>query len=251
MKGFEIKTSEDIKKMQEGGAKLSLIKKELANAVSVGVSAYEIEELALKLIEESGGEASFKMVPRYHWATCINVNEGIVHGIPKKDLIFSQGDVVSIDVGLFYKGFHTDTSISVLIGKDIKKQQMLEAGQNALTKAIAEAKVGNFVYDISSSIEKAITGAGYTPVRALVGHGVGRNLHEEPAIPCFTVGKRQNTPQLPDGATIAIEVMYTQGSADLVLEEDGWTIATSDGKISALYEDTVAVTKNGPVNLTG
>lgn len=245
-----IKTKEELKIMIEGGKKLAKVKNELKGQVREDVSAEKIEQIANNLIERSGGEVSFKMVPGYHWATCVNVNEGLVHGIPKKDLIFEKGDVVSIDVGLFYKGFHTDTSFTVAVNPSYELKEFLEAGSTALKAAISKARVGRRIYDISKAIEDEIKKHGYSPIRALVGHGVGRELHEEPQIPCFTFGKRQESPEIVEGMTLAIEVMYAQGSPDVVLEQDGWTISMRDGKISGLFEETVAVTPHGPLVLT-
>lgn len=251
MSKINIKTSEEIEIMKEGGKKLFEIRNALAAKVAEGVSAMEIEELALKLIKASGGESSFKMVPGYKWCTCINVNEGIVHGIPKKEMIFKKGDLVSIDVGLFYKGFHTDTSTTVLLGSDKEKEKMLHVGKKALECAISQAVVGNKVYDISKAIEDVLIGAKLTPIRALTGHGVGRHLHESPFVPCFTKGDSRslNIP-LEAGLVLAIEVMYAKGSPEIMVEKDGWTISTQDGKISALFEETVGITKSGPVVLT-
>jgi methionyl aminopeptidase len=247
---IQIKTDSDIKAMVEGGKKLSIVKKALKNEIKKGVDAMQIENLAVKLIEKEGGKASFKMVEGYKYATCVNLNDGVVHGIPKKEIIFRDGDVVSVDVGFYYKGFHTDTSFSVLVGQDKGKMHFLEVGKNALRKAINQAKPGRYVFDISKAIENTLKSANLTPVKSLVGHGVGRNLHEEPQIPCFTYGSRQNTPKLANGMVIAIEVMYVMGNADLVIDTDGWTIATRDGKIAGLFEETVAVTKNGPLVIT-
>jgi methionyl aminopeptidase len=249
--GIKIKSAKEIALMQEGGEILARIKRKLAKKIVVGVSAIEIDRLAEELVKKAGGEPSFKMVRNYNWTTCVNVNKGVVHGIPKKNIIFSKGDIVSVDIGLFYKGFHTDTSISVLVGnEDEEKKRMLKAGDETLSEAIKKVKPGSRVFDISRTIERSLTNYGYYPIRALVGHGVGRELHEEPQIPCFTTGKRGDSPKIPAGAVLAIEVMYTMGNPDVVLEDDGWTISTADGKISALFEETVAVTKNGPVVLT-
>lgn len=247
---FQIKTPEEIEIMHEGGKKLGKIKKQLAQAVKIGVSAYEIDKLAEELILASGGEPSFKKVSGYYWTTCVNVNEGIVHGIPKKTIIFKKGDLVSIDVGMYYEGFHTDTSISVGLELSSENQKFLEAGKEALNKAISKVKKGNRIYNISETMEKTLLKNGYNPVTSLVGHGVGRELHEEPQVPCFTLGEAKDTPEIQVGMTLAIEVMYTLGTTDLVYEEDGWTIATADGKISGLFEETVAVTNHGPVILT-
>ena len=236
--------------MAEGGKKLGQIKNQLAAMVKEGVSSMDIEEKAVELINESGGKASFEKVPNYHWATCVNVNAGLVHGIPSKEVVFKKGDLVSIDVGLFYKGFHTDTSISVGVGLDAKDQRFLEIGKEALKKATGEAKPGNRIFDLSMAIQDTIEKAGFTPIQALVGHGVGKNLHEEPAIPCFVAGARLKSPEIMPGTVLAIEVMYTQGRPEIKIEEDGWTISVRDDKISALFEETVAVTGHGPLVLT-
>ena len=250
MDKFSLKTPEEIEIMAVAGKKLSKVKKELKKAVKIGVSAMEIEELADKLILDSGAEASFKTVDDYKWATCINLNAGLVHGIPKKEMVFKEGDVVSVDVGLFYKGFHSDTSFSVLLGKDSEKQKMLEKGKEILNKAIKKASIGNKISDISSEMENGLKKAGYNPIRALVGHGIGKNLHEEPMIPCYVADSASQSPKIVEGMALAIEIMYTTGTEKLIVEEDGWTIRTRDGKISALFEETVAITKNGPKVLT-
>lgn len=237
--------------MQEGGRRLSRIKAELKKAVAPGVTPSELDKKAEKLISEAGGEPSFKMVPNYSWATCINVNQGVVHGVPSQ-VAFREGDLVSIDVGMFYRGFHTDTSFTVPTGNiDQQKQKFLQVGKNALKKAIREAVVGNRVAHISQAMQRVLEKAGFAPVRALTGHGIGRKLHEQPQIPCFWEGSITNSEVIPEGATLAIEVIYTLGSPDLVVSEaDNWTIATRDGKIAGLFEETVLVTARGPLVLT-
>lgn len=244
------KSKKELKVMEEGGKLLSEIKEKLINSVKEGVNAKEMDSLADTLIEKTGGRPSFKMVENYSWAICVNVNEGVVHGIPKKDTVFEKGDVVSVDVGLFYKGFHTDTSFTVAIDPDQETANFLKLGQKALKKGISKAVVGNRVYDISQAIEDTLKKGKATPIRALVGHGIGKSLHEDPQIPCFTSGKRQDTPEIPEGSTLAIEVMYTMGGSELGLAEDGWTISTQNGKIASLFEETVAVIGNGPLVLT-
>ena len=248
--GIKLKTSEEIEIMREGGKKLARIKKSLMKAVGVGVSAMDIENLAMKLIKEEGAEPAFTRVKDYKWATCISVNEGLVHGIPKSSMIFKKGDVVSVDVGIYYKGFNTDTSDTIGVAVDSTTEKFLEVGRRALKLAIKEARSGKYIYDISQAMEKTLKSASYSPIRALVGHGVGKILHEEPQIPCFVPGRIDQSPKIEVGMVLAIEVMYALGKADVELLEDGWTIGMRDGKISGLFEETVAVTELGPEVLT-
>jgi methionyl aminopeptidase len=244
-------TPEEIVKITASGLILAKVKEELVKMVQVGVSAWDLEEKARVLITEAGAKPSFQMVSGYQWATCINVNEGIVHGIPKKETVFRAGDLVSLDLGVYYQGFHTDSSISVANDSTPETLKFLEVGRVAMKQAIAQAVVGNRVWDISAAIEETVASAGYSPVRALVGHGVGRELHEEPQIPCFKAGRRETSPILEKGDCLAIEVMYTMGKPDLVEASDGWTIETADGKISGLFEETVVVDNGEPWVLTG
>lgn len=244
------KSPAEVESMTEGGAKLRRVKARLKEEVKIGKNAQDIDILAERLIKEEGGEPSFKMVPDYKWTVCVNINEGVVHGIPRRDIVFQSGDVVSVDVGMFYKGFHTDTSFTVGLEVSQDLEKFLAKGEEALRHAITKARVGGRIFDISEAIETTLVAAHLTPIRALVGHGVGRVLHEDPQIPCFVSGKRENSPEIPEGAVLAIEVMYTQGGPEVLIDRDGWTIVTSDGTISALFEDTIAVGKNGPKVLT-
>lgn len=247
---IKIKTKEQIRVMAAGGKRLSKIKRKITEEINEGVSAQHIEQLAEKLIKKSGGKASFKMVKGYSWATCVNVNSGVVHGIPHKKIVFKKGDVVSVDIGLFYKGFHTDTSFTVGVKPDDETKLFLQKGKEALVQTIRRAQPGNRIYDISKTIQEIVESAGYSVIRALVGHGIGRKLHEPPQIPCFVSEKRERTLEIPEGAVLAIEVMYSRGKSDVKLADDGWTIQTQDGKIAGLFEETVAVTHKGPKILT-
>jgi len=247
---IQIKTPQEIETMMEGGKKLARVKNILAEAIKPGVSGMDIENLAAKLIKEEGAEGSFNKVPGYSWLTCICVNAGLVHGIPTREMVFKKGDVVSVDVGLYYRGFHSDTSITVGIDVIPDVRKFLNIGQNALEKAIAKACPGNYIYDISKAIQTTVEDAGYSTIKALVGHGVGRELHEEPQIPCFLPGKITDSPKIVPGMALAIEIMYAMGGDKVEVLEDGWTVAMRDGKISALYEESVAVTENGPKVMT-
>jgi methionyl aminopeptidase len=248
-KKVNIKTPEEIQIMAEGGAKLARVKAAIMEKIEIGVNGLEIENLATELIKKEGAEPSFKMVPGYSWSTCVNVNEGIVHGIPKKETVFKKGDLVSVDLGIYFKGFHTDTSISKALKSDDATSRFLKVGKDTLKKAISQAVVGNKIEDISRAIQESVESAGYRASRSLVGHGIGRDLHEYPAVPCF-VDKNSEDFFLKEGLVIAIEVMYTMGKEKLMTESDGWTIRTKDGKIAGLFEDTVAITADGPVILT-
>ncbi|KKU62357.1 MAG: Methionine aminopeptidase [Candidatus Amesbacteria bacterium GW2011_GWC1_47_15] len=255
MKKQTIKTPDEIKIMAEGGRLLAEIREKAAAAAKSGVTTEEIDRTADELIIKTGGKASFKLVPGYKHATCIIINDEVVHGIPGKRVIQS-GDIVGIDVGLYYKGFHTDTAVTVRVegpkSRRVKEiDKFLETGRLALKRAVEQARPGKRVADISRVMQETVEAAGYSAVRALTGHGVGRELHEEPTIPCFTAGPHDHSPALVPGMVLALEIMFNEGLPDVVYKnDDGWTIGTADGKISGLFEHTVAVTARGPLILT-
>jgi len=236
--------------MRTGGAHLRRIKKELEMYSEVGRSFMEIEKEAVRLIHACGADSNFDKVPGYHWATCINKNEGIVHGIPRDDIFVEDGDLISIDLGLLWDGWNLDTSISFLAGTSSEATRyFLHAGEKALEKAINTARVGKTIYDISHQIEKSIVRAGFDPTWQLTGHYIGRELHEDPYIPCVAdKHDRKHVIKLHD--TMAIEVMYAQGSCELQEAEDGWTYETVDGSLTGLFENTILITENGPEILT-
>ncbi|CAN5299501.1 type I methionyl aminopeptidase [soil metagenome] len=250
MRKIDLKTEAEMQIMLEGGHKLGRVKKALQKAVKPGVTGWDIELLARKLIKEEGAEGSFDKVPNYKWMTCINVNDGVVHGIPKKATIFKEGDIVSVDVGIFYKGFHTDTAVSTYLGKDQDKIDFLAAGRKSVWDGIKEVKRGKTIGDISAAIEKRLIANNLMPVWALTGHGVGRDLHEEPSIACYVSDDPISKLVIGTGMCLAVEVMFTTGKGELKQDPDGWTLRTKDGKIAGLWEETVAVTANGPIVLT-
>lgn len=249
---MEPKNKSQLKAMEEGGKILSRAMEETVRAVAVGITTLDLDKIAAEKIAELGGGPSFTLVPGYHWATCMCVNDMVVHGIPTVYRL-KDGDILGIDAGVYYQNFHTDMSWSVGVGKMSEaKQKFLLIGQKALIKALEAVRTGNRVGHISSAIEQVIEiEGGYSVTRQLVGHGVGRKLHEEPQIPGVVVKPLERTPQLLENQTLAIEVIYAQGKGAIAYKnKDGWTIVTKDGSLSGLFEVTVAVTKNGPKILT-
>jgi methionyl aminopeptidase len=246
MQKFNLKTPEELKIMEEGGKILHEVKLSLKDAAKIGVSAAEIDDLAEKLILKAGAEPNFKKVKGYSWSTCISVNDGVVHGIPHKEIIFKDGDLVSIDLGVLYKGLNTDTSISFGLNPSKEVEKFLKVGKEAFQNAVTAIKPNNsYIYDISKGMEEVLLKNGYSPILDLTGHGIGKNLHEQPYIPCYTSGLRIESPKIIPGMALAVEVMYTLGEPDLFTENDGWTIVTQDGKIAGLFEDTIIVTEKG------
>jgi methionyl aminopeptidase len=239
--------------MQRGGQMLAETLRDVCANVRPGISEIELDALANKLIQEKGGEPGFKKVEGYHHATCISTNAVVVHGIPSP-YVLKEGDIIGIDCGVFYKGFHTDMSETVRVGsqKPDAIDKFLKVGKQALEAGIRQAKLGNHVGDISKAIQDIVElRNGYSVVRSLVGHGVGRELHEDPEIPGYLQGKIERTPYLKEGMVIAIEVIYNMGGPDLAFaNNDGWTLKTKDNSLAGLFERTLAITKNGPLIIT-
>jgi len=246
------KNQQELNIMIEGGRKLHDILDRLIKESKPGVSLIDIENTALKMIDETGGTPSFMTVEGYKWATCLCLNDEVVHGIPRK-IRLKEGDIFTVDVGLLYKGFHTDTARSVIVTdfSDYKKRyhylnDFLTVGVDTLANAINVVKPGNRIGHISQAIEQNIVSHGFSIIKSLVGHGVGKSLHEEIQIPGFLKGNIEDTPELEAGMTIAIEVIYAEGKGSVVYaNNDGWTISTKDRSLSAVYEHTIAVTKDG------
>ncbi len=234
--------------MRAGGLILAQALAATREFIRPGRKLIEAENFARHFLEARGAEAAFARVPGYRWATCINLNEGIVHGIPNQRQ-FQKGDLVSLDMGAYYQGYNTDMAYSWELETN-RYQKFLQAGEEALNRAIKAARPGRRVRDVSRAIQETIEGQGIGSVsRDLTGHGVGRELHQEPFIPGFEESQMGQY-VFQAGETIAIEVIYSAGRPDLVVADDGWTIATRDGKIAALFEKTVVVGKTGGQVLT-
>lgn len=246
-----IKTPEEIAILKEGGAKLSDILRQVRSACRAGVSTKSLDDLAQKLIKEAGATPSFLNYrispsdPGYPAALCTSINQEVVHGIPMPDRILKNGDIIGLDIGMWYQGLCTDMATTVMIGEvDPNIRQLVEDTRRSLEIGIATIKNGSLISDIGDAIEAFIEPKGYGIVRDLAGHGVGHSVHEDPMIPNY------HEPHLPKivcktGMVLAIEPMINLGSYKVRQLNDGWTIATSDKKPSAHFEVTVAVTDGG------
>ncbi len=242
------KSHREIELMAEAGAVVAATHELLREHVRPGVTTGELDRIADEFIRSHSGVPTFKGYRGYPAAICASPNETVVHGIPGAYTL-EDGDVLSIDVGVTLRGFVADSAWTFPVG-DIspEAERLLETGEAALYAGIDQARWGNRVGDISAAVQRATEEAGFSVVRSLVGHGVGRSMHEEPQVPNF--GEPGRGPLLADGMTLAIEPMITAGRADVVLLEDRWSILTEDGSLSAHFEHTVAVTAEGPRILT-
>jgi len=217
----------------------------LAPEVRPGVSTLALDRLAEEFIRAEGGEPAFKGYRGFPASICASVNEEVVHGIPSAKRVLRDGDVISIDVGVRKDGWYGDAARTFPVGTiPPEAARLLEVTEGALAKAVAQARAGNHLSDISHAVEREVTRHGCSVVRALVGHGVGRELHEEPQIPNY--GPPGQGPKLRAGMVFAIEPMVNQGTADVVTLADQWTVVTADRKLSAHFEHTVAVGEDGP-----
>ncbi|MFA6324649.1 MAG: type I methionyl aminopeptidase [Candidatus Paceibacterota bacterium] len=250
-----IKTPEEIEIIREGGKRLATILHNVKDIIKPGISTFELDQYAFKLITDMGDYPAFlKYKPEgaenpYPASLCVSVNEEVVHGIPKKDKILKEGDIVSIDLGLRHKGLYTDMAITVGVGEiSGGSKKLLEVTEKALRVGIDAARCGNRIGDISHAIESFARPHKYGIVEILAGHGVGKAVHEDPYIPNF--GKAGTGAKLEKGMVIALEPMLNNGTKNLVLEKDGWTFRTADKKKSAHFEHTILITNDEPEILT-
>ena len=261
-----IKTKEEVQLIIEGGKILGEILEKLSQMVAPGISAYEIDEVAEKMIREAGGRPAFlgyrsrKSDIPFPSTICASLNTEVVHGIATKDKILKDGDIFSIDIGMQYplncgigkggNGFFTDTAITVAVGDILPKtKQLLSVTQKSLELAIEKCNLGNSIADIGKTIENYIDPQGYGIVEDLVGHGVGHDVHEEPRVPNY-YDRDLESWKLEERAVIAIEPMITMGDYNVKTSDDGWSITTIDGSLSAHFEHTIVITKDGPLVVT-
>jgi len=253
MKKGPIKSQSEIETIAEGGALLRDILYKAAALVRPGISTWDLNEFAEKQIYAIGGTPAFKGYgPKknpYPAGLCTSVNDQVVHGIPSRDVILKSGDVIGLDIGMEYKGLFTDTAITVPVGQvSDEAKKLIETTKKSLDAAIALAKPGNKIGDLGFVMQSTAEKNGLNVVRDLVGHGVGYEVHEDPAVPCY--GKKGQGIELKEGMVLAIEPMIVTGEYFLQTEDDGWTISTVDGSLSAHFEHTIAITKSGARILT-
>ncbi len=243
-----IKNSRELALMREACIVSARALKLAGEAVEPGVTTGEIDELVRKYIESQGAKPSFLGYGGFTGSACVSINETVIHGIPGKRVI-KAGDIVSIDVGAYLNGYHGDNAATFAAG-DVSQeaQALMDATRESLYEGINAAKAGNRIGDISAAVQRYVEVRGYSVVRQFVGHGVGTDLHEDPSVPNF--GTPGRGPRLLPGMTLAIEPMINAGVPDVEILGDGWTTVTKDGKLSAHFEHTVAITPDGPVILT-
>jgi len=244
-----IKSRDEIKKMVKASEIVAEAILAIKGVIAPNVTTRELDQIAEEVIKSRGGKPAFKGYRGYPASICASVNSEVVHGIPSAAVRLKEGDIVSIDLGVSYKGYIGDAAVTVPVGKiPAETERLLRITEQALYMGIEKATPDNRVSDISNAIQRFVESNGYSVVKAFVGHGVGKSLHEEPQIPNF--GPPGMGPVLKEGMTLAIEPMVNEGTYKVIILKDGWTAKTADGKLSAHFEHTVLVSKNHPRILT-
>ena len=244
-----IKSAREIELMTEAGRILEIVHDEMKKALKPGMTTYEIDALGEEVIRSYGCEPSFLNYNGYPASICVSVNDEVVHGIPNKKRILREGDIVSLDAGVIYQGYHSDAARTWAIGEVTPEaKQLMEVTKQSFFEGIKFAKPGYHLNDISTAIQSYAESFGYGVVRDLVGHGIGTHLHEDPEVPNFAM-KRKGILLRP-GMTLAIEPMINAGGPEVVWMDDDWTVVTEDGSLSAHYENTILITEGEPEILT-
>ena len=244
-----IKTDDQIELMRQSGHLLAKVHEELHQAIHPGMSTMEIDTIGEKLIRQMGGIPNFKNYEGYPASICVSVNDEVVHGIPHPDHILQEGDIVSLDAGLIYKGWHSDAARTWGVGQiSDEAQKLIDITKQSFFEGIKMARTGNRLFDISKAIDAYVSPYGYGIVRELTGHGIGQHLHEDPMIPNYKQHRRGI--RLEKVMTLAVEPMINAGSREVAWMDDDWTVVTYDGSISAHYENTIVITDNEPEILT-
>ncbi len=240
-----IKSAREIELMREAGKILACVHDELGEALAPGMSTLDVDRLGDRIIRRYGCIPSFKNYNGYPASICVSVNDEVVHGIPAKHHLLKEGDIVSLDAGVIYKGYHSDAARTHGIGRISREaEQLIAVTKQCFFEGIKYAKAGNHLNDISSAIQAYAERFGYGVVRDLVGHGIGSHLHEDPEIPNYS--QKRRGVRLRPGMTLAIEPMINAGRYDVSWLEDNWTVVTDDGSLSAHYENTILITEGEP-----
>ena len=244
-----IKSEREIELMTQAGRILEIVHEEMEKALKPGMTTLDIDAIGEEVIRSYGCEPSFLNYNGYPASICVSVNEEVVYGIPSRNRIIQEGDIVSLDAGLIYKGYHSDAARTHAVGEISEEaKKLIEVTRQSFFEGIKYAKEGNYLFEISGAIGRYAAGFGYGVVRELCGHGIGTHLHEDPEIPNFPMMRRG--PKLKAGMTLAIEPMINLGTEKVRWLDDDWTVVTRDGKLSAHYENTVLITKGEPILLT-
>ncbi len=246
---ISIKNPEEIELMKEAGKILAITHEEMKKAIKPGITTYDIDKLGEEVIRSYGCTPSFLNYCGYPASICVSINEEVVHGIPSKTRYIKEGDIVSLDAGVIYKGYHSDSARTYGVGEISPVcTDLIRVTKQSFFEALKVARAGNHIKDIGVAVEKYVLQHGFDVVVDLVGHGVGKNLHEDPDVPNFAT--RRRGPKLKAGMTIAIEPMVTVGDYHVNWLDDGWTVVTADGLAAAHYENTILITENEPVILS-
>lgn len=250
---IRLKSPEEIDRMRRAGAVVAAVFEKIAPLMLPGVTTYEIDRVAHEEIERHGAIPSFLDYPGefspFPAATCISIDSEVVHGIPSQESFLEDGMIVSVDVGAYLDEMHGDAARTYLIGEvDPEIRKLVEETEKSFWKGFEQAKIGNRIGDISHAVEAHVKPFGFGVIEVLTGHGVGYDLHEDPSLPNF--GRKGRGVRLAAGMTLALEPMITLGSPRVQLEQDGWTFVTRDGKPASHYENTFAITEQGPIILT-
>ncbi|MCI7740233.1 MAG: type I methionyl aminopeptidase [Clostridiales bacterium] len=244
-----VKSPREIEKMRKAGHLLEQVHNELAKMIRPGVSTWEIDHEGEKIIRDLGCIPNFLNYNGFPASFCTSINDEVVHGIPSKERILQEGDIISLDAGLIYEGYHSDAARTYGVGEISKEaQKLIDVTRESFFEGIKYAKAGHHLHEISAAIGAYAEKFGYGVVRDLVGHGIGTSLHEDPQIPNFA--QRRRGIRLQPGMTLAIEPMINMGRADVCWLDDDWTVVTEDGMLSAHYENTVLITEGEPELLT-
>ncbi len=240
-----IKSAREIELMREAGKILGTVHNEMEDKIKAGMSAFEIDQMAEKIIRGYGCDPSFLGYNGFPGSVCISINDEVVHGLPEKDKIVKDGDIVSLDMGVIYKGYQSDAARTIAIGQiDPEVQKLMDVTKESFFVGIEQARDGNHLFDISAAIGDYAESFGYGVVRDLVGHGIGQEMHEDPTIPNFR--QKRKGMKIREGMTFAIEPMINMGRPEICQLDDGWTIVTDDGSMSAHYENTILITDGEP-----